>query len=93
MHVDVADAKEAHSHHSEKKESASGGGHGRESTSNAVSIEDVTLPRSIITRLAKGMLPPNTQIQSNAVLGICKGATVFISHLANQWVSSVGPIK
>ncbi|KAI0165647.1 histone-fold-containing protein [Xylariaceae sp. FL1272] len=48
-----------------------------------VTIEDLTLPKSIITRLAKGVLPPNTQIQGNAILAMSKSATVFISHLAN----------
>ncbi|KAK7750405.1 hypothetical protein SLS62_007704 [Diatrype stigma] len=44
---------------------------------DAVTIE------SIITRLAKGVLPPNTQIQTNAVLAMSKSATVFINHLAS----------
>ncbi|KOS20261.1 DNA polymerase epsilon subunit D [Escovopsis weberi] len=47
-----------------------------------VTIEDLSLPRSIITRLAKGILPPNTQIQGNAILALSKSATVFISYLA-----------
>ncbi|CAJ2513263.1 Uu.00g013820.m01.CDS01 [Anthostomella pinea] len=47
-----------------------------------VTIEDLTLPKSIITRLAKGVLPPNTQIQANAILAMSKSATVFINHLA-----------
>ena len=50
----------------------------------AVVIEDLTLPKSIITRLAKGVLPPNTQIQGNAILAISKSATVFASYLASQ---------
>lgn len=45
--------------------------------------QDLTLPKSIITRLAKGVLPPNTQIQTNAVLAMSKSATVFINHLAS----------
>lgn len=57
---------------------------GKDSSSKeAVTIEDLNLPKSIITRLAKGVLPPNTQIQANAVLAMCKSATVFINHLAN----------
>ncbi|KAI0110137.1 histone-fold-containing protein [Daldinia grandis] len=56
----------------------------KDSTSkDNVTIEDVTLPKSIIMRLAKGVLPPNTQIQANAILAMSKSATVFISHLAN----------
>lgn len=49
--------------------------------------QDLTLPKSIITRLAKGVLPPNTQIQTNAILAMSKSATIFISHLANAYVS------
>lgn len=45
--------------------------------------QDLNLPKSIITRLAKGVLPPNTQIQANAILALSKSATVFINHLSN----------
>ncbi|EGZ77575.1 histone-fold-containing protein, partial [Neurospora tetrasperma FGSC 2509] len=55
----------------------------REKERDAITIEDLTLPKSIITRLAKGVLPSNTQIQANAILAMTKSATVFISHLAN----------
>ncbi|RYC54046.1 hypothetical protein CHU98_g12163 [Xylaria longipes] len=48
-----------------------------------VTIEDLTLPKSIITRLAKGVLPSNTQIQANAILAMSKSATIFINHIAN----------
>ncbi|KAL7788668.1 histone-fold-containing protein [Trichoderma ceciliae] len=51
---------------------------------DAVTIEDLNLPKSIITRLAKGILPPNTQIQGNAILALSKSATVFISYLASH---------
>ncbi|OAQ81649.1 CBF/NF-Y family transcription factor [Purpureocillium lilacinum] len=51
---------------------------------DAVTIEDLTLPKSIITRLAKGVLPPNTQIQANAILAMSKSATVFINYLASH---------
>ncbi|KAI0125812.1 histone-fold-containing protein [Xylariales sp. AK1849] len=50
---------------------------------DSATIEELNLPKSIITRLAKGVLPPNTQIQANAILAMSKAATVFISHLAN----------
>ncbi|KAK0753957.1 histone-fold-containing protein [Schizothecium vesticola] len=56
-----------------------------------ITIEDLTLPKSIITRLAKGVLPPNTQIQANAILALSKSAVVFISHLAttaNEFTTS-----
>ncbi|KAI0406781.1 histone-fold-containing protein [Xylaria palmicola] len=55
----------------------------KDGSKDAVTIEDLTLPKSIITRLAKGVLPSNTQIQANAILAMSKSATVFISHLAN----------
>lgn len=55
----------------------------KEKDRDTVSIEDLNLPKSIITRLAKGVLPPNTQIQANAILALSKSATVFISHLAS----------
>jgi hypothetical protein len=32
------------------------------------------------------VLPPNTQIQANAILALTKSATVFINHLANAYV-------
>ncbi|KAK7430791.1 hypothetical protein QQZ08_002580 [Neonectria magnoliae] len=50
----------------------------------AIAIEDLTLPKSIITRLAKGVLPPNTQIQANAILAMSNSATLFISYLASH---------
>ncbi|KAK3310406.1 uncharacterized protein B0T15DRAFT_518456, partial [Chaetomium strumarium] len=55
----------------------------KEKESDGLPIEDLNLPKSIITRLAKGVLPPNTQIQANAILALTKSATVFINHLAN----------
>ncbi|KAI1145304.1 histone-fold-containing protein [Nemania diffusa] len=55
----------------------------KDSSKEAVTIEDLTLPKSIITRLAKGVLPSNTQIQANAILAMSKSATIFINHLAN----------
>ncbi|EFY89759.1 CBF/NF-Y family transcription factor [Metarhizium acridum CQMa 102] len=51
---------------------------------DTTTIEDLTLPKSIITRLAKGVLPPNTQIQANAILAMSKSATVFINYLASH---------
>lgn len=53
-----------------------------------ITIEDLTLPKSIITRLAKGVLPANTQIQANAIMAMSKSTTVFISYLAAQYDSS-----
>ncbi|ELR09783.1 hypothetical protein GMDG_04267 [Pseudogymnoascus destructans 20631-21] len=49
---------------------------------DGVNIEDLNLPKSIVTRLAKGVLPPSTQIQGNAMLAMTKSATVFVGYLA-----------
>ncbi|KAL8771183.1 MAG: hypothetical protein Q9209_003354 [Squamulea sp. 1 TL-2023] len=38
----------------------------------------------MVQRLAKGVLPPNTQIQKDAIQAMSKGATVFISHVADK---------
>ncbi|RGP60273.1 DNA polymerase epsilon subunit d [Fusarium sporotrichioides] len=51
-----------------------------------ITIEDLTLPKSIITRLSKGVLPPNTQIQANAIMALSQSTTVFINYLASQYV-------
>ncbi|KAI9802038.1 MAG: hypothetical protein M1825_003094 [Sarcosagium campestre] len=53
----------------------------KEREREGINIEDLGLPRTIIQRLAKGVLPPNTQIQRDAVLAISKSATVFINFL------------
>jgi histone H3/H4 len=41
----------------------------------------------MVQRLAKGVLPPNTQIQKDALLAMSKGATVFVNYLTNTYVS------
>ncbi|TPX16702.1 uncharacterized protein E0L32_003643 [Thyridium curvatum] len=70
-------------------EGGSGGGAGKEGnkkkeeSKDNLTIEDLNLPKSIITRLAKGVLPPNTQIQANAILAMTKSASVFVNHLAS----------
>lgn len=46
--------------------------------------QDLNLPKSIVQRLAKGVLPPNTQIQKDAVLAMSKSATVFVNYLTSQ---------
>ncbi|KAL1607845.1 hypothetical protein SLS60_002783 [Paraconiothyrium brasiliense] len=48
-----------------------------------LSVEDLNLPKSIVQRLAKGVLPPNTQIQKDALLAMSKGATVFVNYLTS----------
>lgn len=46
--------------------------------------QDLTLPKSMIARLAKGVLPANTQIQKDALLAMHKSATVFVSYIASK---------
>jgi DNA polymerase epsilon subunit 3 len=40
----------------------------------------------MVQRLAKGVLPANTQIQKDAQLAIWKSATVFVNYLASKYV-------
>jgi len=44
-------------------------------------LQDHTLPKSIVTRLAKGVLPQNTNVQKDAILALSKGGTVFINYI------------
>lgn len=46
--------------------------------------QDLSLPKSMIGRLAKGVLPANTQIQRDALLALHKSATVFVSYIASK---------
>ncbi|KAL8763389.1 MAG: hypothetical protein Q9184_000777 [Pyrenodesmia sp. 2 TL-2023] len=55
---------------------------------DGVNIEDLSLPRSMVQRLAKGVLPPNTQIQKDAITAMSKGATVFVNHIADKYGQS-----
>ncbi|KAL5118320.1 hypothetical protein ACEQ8H_003830 [Pleosporales sp. CAS-2024a] len=55
----------------------------RESRDDTLSVEDLNLPKSIVQRLAKGVLPPNTQIQKDALLAMSKSATVFVNYLTS----------
>ncbi|KAF2154609.1 histone-fold-containing protein [Myriangium duriaei CBS 260.36] len=48
----------------------------------SISVEDLNLPRTMIQRLSKGVLPSNTQIQRDALLALSKSATVFVNFLA-----------
>ncbi|QSZ30422.1 hypothetical protein DSL72_004945 [Monilinia vaccinii-corymbosi] len=57
---------------------------GSETNTQDGRLQDLNLPRSIITRLAKSVLPPNTQIQGNAMLAMSKSATVFVNYLATH---------
>jgi histone H3/H4 len=48
--------------------------------------QDLSLPKSMIARLSKGVLPPNTQIHKDALLALHKSATVFVSYIASKFV-------
>ncbi|KAJ4367365.1 hypothetical protein N0V83_006946 [Neocucurbitaria cava] len=52
---------------------------------DTLSVEDLNLPKSIVQRLAKGVLPANTQIQKDALLAMSKGATVFVNYLTSWY--------
>ena len=55
-------------------------------TENDFIGQDLSLPRTMVQRLAKGVLPPNTSLHKDAVLALSKGATVFINYLAQAYV-------
>lgn len=50
--------------------------------------QDLSLPRTMVQRLAKGVLPPNTSLGKDAIVAMQKGATVFINYLAQAYVLS-----
>ncbi|KAH0086284.1 hypothetical protein KCU84_g1406, partial [Aureobasidium melanogenum] len=50
------------------------------------SVEDLALPRTMISRLAKGVLPPNTSIHKDALLALSKSCTVFVNFLASNFI-------
>ncbi|KAK4560320.1 hypothetical protein LTR86_005515 [Recurvomyces mirabilis] len=52
-------------------------------TKEGFGVEDLSLPKSMIARLAKGVLPANTQIHKDALLALHKSATVFVSYIAS----------
>ncbi|KAK6544430.1 hypothetical protein TWF694_001125 [Orbilia ellipsospora] len=47
------------------------------------SIDDNTLPKTIVTRLAKGNIPSNTSISKDAVTAFTRSSTLFINYLAS----------
>jgi histone H3/H4 len=51
---------------------------------DGISVEDLSLPKTMVQRLAKGVLPANTQIQKDALLAISKSATVFVNYLSTH---------
>lgn len=50
--------------------------------------QDLSLPKSMVARLAKGVLPANTSIQKDALLALHKSATVFVNYIASTYVRS-----
>ncbi|KIW06903.1 uncharacterized protein PV09_02573 [Verruconis gallopava] len=57
---------------------------GGSTSKDGYGVEDLALPRTMVQRLAKGVLPPNTQIQKDALLAISKSATVFVNYLSSH---------
>ncbi|KAI9722278.1 MAG: hypothetical protein M1812_001750 [Candelaria pacifica] len=51
---------------------------------DGVSVEELALPKTMVMRLAKGVLPANTQVQKDAMLAMSKSATVFVNYLASH---------
>ena len=46
--------------------------------------QDLLLPRTLITRLARGVLPANTMLASTAQLALQKAASVFVGYIASH---------
>lgn len=53
-----------------------------------VSIEDFSLPKAVMTRLAKAFIPSQYHIQAEAKSAIGKAAVVFISYLTAVYAHS-----
>ncbi|KIW89970.1 uncharacterized protein Z519_09400 [Cladophialophora bantiana CBS 173.52] len=66
--------------HAHAKSSRQSGGR----QDDGVGIDDLLLPRSLISRLSRGVLPANTSLQKDAILALTRSATVFISYLAHH---------
>lgn len=62
----------------------------KEARDDTLSVEDLNLPKSIVQRLAKGVLPANTSIQKDALLAISKSATVFVNYLTSHAADHAG---
>ncbi|EXJ68384.1 uncharacterized protein A1O5_08176 [Cladophialophora psammophila CBS 110553] len=74
-----ATASSSIQHAHPKSSRQSGGRH-----DDGVGIDDLLLPRSLISRLSRGVLPANTSLQKDAILALTRSATVFISYLAHH---------
>ncbi|KIW34787.1 uncharacterized protein PV07_01543 [Cladophialophora immunda] len=77
-----ATASSSTQHAHPKSSRQSGAGSGRQD--DGVGIDDLLLPRSLVSRLSRGVLPPNTSLQKDALLALTRSATVFISYLAHH---------
>lgn len=58
----------------------------RSDFSNYPPRQDLSLPRTMVQRLAKGVIPANTQIQKDAITAMSKSATLFVNYLAHAYV-------
>lgn len=68
----------------DKADGEHGGEKEKEKDKDALGIDDLLLPRTLLSRLARGVLPPNTSISKDALLALTKASSVFISHLASS---------
>ena len=50
-------------------------------------FQDLALPKTMVQRLAKGVLPSNTRIEKDAITAMSKSATVFVNYLSNGYDS------
>ncbi|MCJ1346116.1 hypothetical protein MMC31_004328, partial [Peltigera leucophlebia] len=50
---------------------------------DGINIEDLALPRTMVQRLAKGVIPANTTLQKDAITAMSKSATLFVNYLAH----------
>ncbi|ODN92027.1 hypothetical protein L198_05699 [Cryptococcus wingfieldii CBS 7118] len=48
---------------------------------NSLGIQDFELPKTTLTKLAKGSIPDNVKMQQDVVLALLRGSTLFISYL------------
>ncbi|KAG5518021.1 hypothetical protein PMAC_003205 [Pneumocystis sp. 'macacae'] len=48
-----------------------------------ISIDDLNLPRSVVLKLAKKVLPEHTNIQKDAITALMRGSSVFINYLSS----------
>ncbi|KAN0077980.1 Histone-fold-containing protein [Tylopilus felleus] len=66
------------------RKDASGGPISAQAQQDLVSegIENFELPKSLVTKIAKSVIPDNAKLQKETVLSLVKGSTVFINYLA-----------